>query len=296
MVLVLATVAGCGSNRTGATLPSEPLALMRSGTTTPAKHEFVFTCQSALAYECRVYNGDGLLLRTKKKELVDPRAVAAGGDGLLYVANEGARNVLVYTAGARKLLRALDDGGNVPLDVAVFGQTVVTSNLHNATVFLPGATKPSRTLTDQNVLQGSGVAFDPSGNCFWSFTNEQSMAQVDEFTGCKGKPIAVPISAGSPQSMAFDGKGNLWYTSLSTRGPGVYRCTGTSGCQIVYDEFANPSNINFSRDFRDLWVNDPGSGSLYEVDVASGKIVQRITAGLTSANPPAGVASAPGPL
>lgn len=256
----------------------------------------MFTCQNALAYECRVYNSTGHLLRTKRKELVDPQGVAAGSDGLLYVANEGARNVLVYTAAARAILHALDNGGNVPIDVAVIGQTVAASNLHNVTVFRPGATEPSRTLKDANVFQGSGIAFDPSGNCFWSFTNEQLHPQVDEFAGCKGKPVTVPITEGSATGLAFDGKGNLWYTSSSTQKPGVYRCKGTRQCGIAFNEFEDPTYINFSHDFRHLWVADPGSNALFEIDVANGNVVQEITAGLTFDNPPAGVAAAPGPL
>ena len=290
-------VAGCGSAVPVETVPASQLAVSRDRRDKPAvTHEFVFTCHSALSYECPVYNGAGRLLRTKKKALVDPQGVAAGSDGLLYVANEAAKNILVYSAGAKTLLRALDDGGNVPLDVAVFGQTVAASNLHNVTVFRSGATKPTRTLKDANVFQGSGVAFDPSGNCFWSFTNEQLHPQVDEFAGCKGAPIVVPITQGAPTGLAFDGKGNLWYTSVSTQSPGVYRCSGTSQCGIVYNEFEDPVYINFSHDFLDLWVEDPGSAALFEVDVASGNIVQEITVGLTSGNTPTGVAAAPGPL
>ena len=227
---------------------------------------------------------------------MDPQGVAAGSDGLLYVANEGAGDVLIYAPGGRTLLRTLDNGGNVPLDVAVFAQTVAASNLHNVTVFTSGATKPSRTLKDPNVFQGSGVAFDPSGNCFWSFTNEQLHPQVDEFAACKGKPAVVPIAQGSPTGLAFDGQGNLWYTSGSTQNPGVYRCKGTSQCGIVYDEFQDPVYLNFSHDFRHLWVDDPGSAALYEIDTATGNVVQEITAGLSFDNTPSGVAAAPGPF
>lgn len=276
--------------------PSQLVASGEARETAAAGREFVFTCHNATSYECLVYNKAGRLLRTKKKELVDPQGVAAGSDGLLYVANEGAKNVLVYAAGGHSLLRALDDGGNVPIDVAVFGQTVAASNLHNVTVFGSGATKPSRTLKDPNVFQGSGVAFDPSGNCFWSFTNEQLHEQVDEFAACRGKPVAVPITEGSPNGLAFDGAGNLWYASGSTQNPGVYRCKGTSQCGIVYDEFQDPVYINFSHDFHDLWVDDPGSAAVYEIDIANGNVVQEITAGLSIDNTPSGVAAAPGPL
>lgn len=293
---LMVILGGCASAVSTGTVPSSQPAVSAHRGEKPAMHEIVFTCHNATSYECPVYNDAGGLLRTKKKALVDPQGVAAGSDGLLYVANEAAKNILVYSAGAKSLLRALDDGGNVPIDVAVFGETVAASNLHNVTVFSSGATTPSRTLKDANQFQGSGVAFDPSGNCYWSFTNEELHTQVDEFAHCKGAPVVVPVTAGSPTGLAFDGSGNLWYTSGSTQTPGVYRCKGTTQCGIVYNEFQDPVYINFSHDFHELWVDDPGSAALYEIDVATGNVVQEITTGLSFDNTPAGVAAAPGPL
>jgi hypothetical protein len=298
LLSIVAVFTACGSAERSAPSPPLPLAgLRRDAQSLAAKRNVVFTCQNGLAYECRVYDETGNLLRTKKRNLVDPQGVVAGSDGLLYVANEGAKNVLVYAAGGHKLLRTLDDGGNVPLDVAVFGRTVAAANQHNVTVFLAGATTPSRTLTDSNVLQGSGVAFDPSGNCYWSFASDTGGTQLDEFVGCNGSPITVPITAGSPDGLAFDGSGNLWYTSFSSlKGAGIYRCKGVGKCRIAFDQFQDAVYINFSHDFHDLWVDDRGSAALYEVDVKTGQIVEQITEGLSGSNPPVGVAAAPGPL
>jgi len=261
--------------------------------------EFVFTCQNGTVFDCLIYTEHGKLLRTLTTGVESPLGVAAGRDGLLYVANEFADNVLVYSVGGRSLLHELDNGGNAPIDVAVFHDEVAVANEHNVTVFKPGATKPTRTLNDPNVLQGSGVAFDAKGNCYWSMSTETSTVQVDEFVGCKGSPTVLNVRPGSPYGIAFDSSGNLYYASYSSSADGVYRCSGTSACKLVYTQFVDPEYLNFSGDFKDLWLNDPGSSNgsaIDEVDVKTGKTIETITNGLSFFNPPSGVAVAPGPF
>ena len=296
--IACAALAGCGAS--GAAL-SPPGGTTQQADVVPARlGSFVFTCQNGTVFDCLVYTDRGRLLRTLTTDVDSPLGVAAGQDGLLYVANNFADNVLVYSGGAHSLLRELDDGGNAPIDVAVFHDELAVSNQHTMTVFRPGATKPTRTLHDPDVLQGSGAAFDEAGNCYWSFSSQTSGAQVDEFVGCKGKPKALNITPGSPYGIAFDQNGNLYYTSFSSDADGVYRCAGTTSCRLIYGQFIDPQYLNFSRDFNDLWINDPGNDSLgsaiYEVDVATGKVVEKITSGLSFFNPPSGVAGAPGPF
>ncbi len=298
---VATLLSACGPGVATPAAFSAPLAAPAMRRTPAASsREFVFTCQNGTVFDCLVYSERGELLRTKTKDVASPLGVAAGSDGLLYVANEFSDNVLVYTTGGRSLLHELDNGGNVPVDVAVFHDEVAVSNLHNVTVFKPGATKPTRTLTDRNVLQGSGVAFDAKGNCYWSLVTETPSAQVDEFAGCKGSPKNLNVRPGSPYGIAFDSRGNLYYTSFSSSSDGVYRCSGTGDCQLVYTQFVDPEYLNFSSDFKDLWINDPGSsssgGSIDEIDIKTGSVVEKIGSGLSFFNPPSGVAVAPGPF
>jgi hypothetical protein len=296
-----ALLAGCGASAGTGLTASPPLsALSQTDARQTASHEYIFTCQNGTVSDCLVYDKRGELVRTLTTDVESPLGVAAGKDGLLYVANAFADNILVYSPGGSSLLHQLDNGGNVPIDVAVFNDALAVSNEHVLTFFKRGAMKPTRTLHDPNVLQGGGVAFDPSGDCYWEFATNTNASQVDEFVGCKGKPQIVPISPGSPFGMAFDANGNLYYTTFSSAVNGVYRCRGTSSCQQLREKFIAPEYINFSSDFRDLWINDPGNISggtaIYEVDVASGKVIEKITYGLTFDNPPTGVAAAPGPF
>jgi hypothetical protein len=265
-----------------------------------AAPSYVYTCQSETSdVDCLVYASNKIVL-TLTQKLSKPLGVAAGADGRFYIADESAEHVLVYSAGAKKLLATLDDGGNAPVDVAVYQDEVVAANERNLTVFAPGATKPTRTLQDSGAVKGTGAAFDAKGNCYWSFVNKSSKAQVDEFKGCKGSGKSLEIGAGSPYGIAFDGKDNLWYTSYSSSADGVYECSGLSSCARVLTAiaFVDPQYLNFAKGFADLWVEDPGNyqngSALYEIDVASAKVVDKVTAGISFFNPPTGVAAGPG--
>jgi hypothetical protein len=261
---------------------------------------YIYTCQNGTTFDCLVYNERGTLLRTLSLGVRSPDGVAAGRDGLFYVANNFGADLLVYSAGGRKLLRTLDNGGNAPVDVAVYHDSLAVANLHDMTFFRAGVTKPTRTLEDTHALQGTGAAFDLHGNCYWSLVNQQLTAQVDEFNGCNGKPHKLNIRPGSPYGIAFDHRDNLYYTSFSTQTNGVYRCKRVSSCSLVYDQFVDPQYLNFSADYRYLWINDPGNlsegSALDEVRVVTGKVVRKITNGISFFDPPAGVAHGPGPL
>ncbi len=293
------SVAGCGT---------QPLAPVASSGGVPAAAvlrdaksggTFVYTCQNETSIDCLVYSGQNVV-RTIKKDVVKPGGGAAGKDGLFYVADESGDDVAVFSAGGKKLLSKLSNGGNAPDDVAVYNDEVAVSNQKSMTYFAKGAKKPTRTLKDSNAQQGRGAAFDSKGNCYWSFENKSSTAQLDEFKGCTGKPQDLKISGGSPYGIAFDAKGNLYFTGYSSPSRGVYRCSGIKSCKLTWSSFVNPQYLNFSEDFSDLWVCDPANyqstAALYEIDISSGKVIDEITYGISGLNPPIGIASGPGPL
>ncbi|MBV8530608.1 MAG: hypothetical protein JO104_04770 [Candidatus Eremiobacteraeota bacterium] len=298
--IVCASLAACATPQGTPLALSPPLNAQAAHASTASGRtgSVVFTCQNGTVFDCLFYTDRGRLLRKRSKHVLSPLGVAAGKDGLLYVANEFGDDVLVYSAGGHSLLRKLRNGGNVPIDVAVFNDELAVSNQHALTVFRPGAKRPTRTLHDPNVLQGSGAAFDPNGNCYWSYASQSGKAKIDEFAGCKGKPITLNVTPGSPYGIAFDRSGNLYYTSFSSQAPGVYRCSGTSSCRLIFSQFVDPEYLNFSHDFKDLWINDPGNisvgGALDEIDIATGKVIEEITGNLSFFNPPSGVAAAPG--
>jgi hypothetical protein len=291
-------VAGCGGPQLAPNAPA--VAPVTSDAMGAASYSY--SCQSATSnIDCLVYQGSKLV-RTLTKGLQKPLGVAAGKDGLFYIADQSAKDIFVYSAGGTKLVATLSDGSNAPVDVAVYNDEVAAANKNTLTFFKKGATKPTLTLKDSTAIQGSGAAFDSAGNCYWSFTTK-SGATVDEFKGCKGKPVNLKISAGTPYGIAFDGSGNLYYTSYNAAGRGIYTCSGVKSCALAFTKlgFNNPQYVNFSSDFSDLWVSDPGTygcycQGLFGIDVKTGKESAKILNGFSFFDPPTGVASGPGPL
>lgn len=303
-----ATVAGlCACEAQGFSPASAPIsALARLSPAAEASSAYLYTCQNGETFDCLVYqsNSSGVykVVRTIKSGVASPLGVVAGKDGRFYVADESGKEVLVYSAGGKKLLEKPSDGSDVPVDVAVYSDELAVANQKNLTFFAKGATKPTLTLTDSRVDKGTGAAFDPAGNCYFSFASNSSGARVDEFKGCKGKPHDLGISAGSPYGIAFDGKGNLYYTSYASQTDGVYVCKGVKSCTRKYSgsPFIDPQYVNFSASFTDVWISDPGNyqygAALFEIDPSTGKVVDMVRAGISFFNPPTGVAAGPGSL
>ncbi|MGA8795511.1 MAG: hypothetical protein WB526_00410 [Candidatus Cybelea sp.] len=291
-------VAGCGTQQL--TPANAPAAA--SITSNAKGGAYAYTCQSGSSnVDCLVYQGSKPA-RTLTKGLKKPLGVAAGKDGLFYVADQSANDIFVYSAGGAKLVATLSDAGEAPVDVAVYNDEVAASNKNTLTFFAKGASKPTLTLKDKTAVQGSGAAFDSAGNCYWSFTTK-SGASVDEFKGCKGKPLNLKIASGTPYGIAFDGNGNLYYTSYNGSVRGIYACSGVKSCGLVFTklQFIDPQYLNFSSNFADVWIEDPGDyqcycTGLYGIDVKTGKEVAKILNGMSFFDPPSGVAAGPGPL
>jgi hypothetical protein len=292
----LACLAACGAP--GIT-PTAPGAATLDSLAPKAKTGTVYTCQYQTQLRCLVYQNDKIK-KTLSSGLKKPTSIVAGADGLVYISDESAKAILVYSAGLQKHMQTLDDGADAPVDVAVYKDQVLAANAKNATFFAKGATKPTVTLTASGVSKATGVAFDPSGNCYLSFATKTGAA-VNEFKGCKGKGQNLKISPGSPYGIAFDGSGNLYYATFSSSTNGVYRCSGVTSCKLALSGFHIPQYLNFGTNFKDLWVTDlgtysPGVAYLYEFDAANGKQLAKITEGLSFFAPPAGVSPGPGAL
>lgn len=291
----VAALAGCGASQLApsAAVPASSFAAPA------AAASYVYTCQNESGVlDCRVY-AKNKPLRTITKGVTGPRGLVAGADGRLYVADAASGNVLVYAAGGKSLLQTISDAPNVPQDVAVYEDELAVANGKNLTFFAKGATKPTRTIKDPGMTQGNGVAFDGVGNCYLSVTTSAG-ARVDAFNGCKGKPHDLGISGGRPYGLAFDGQNNLYYTSYNASGLGVYKCAGTSSCALWNSQLIEPEYLNFSKGFADLWVDDTANyqspAALAEIDATTGKVVAKITAGISFFDPPTGIAAGPGSL
>jgi len=295
------TIAGCNAGGVAPTFaPNGALSATASQAASPdATTAYAYTCQNIGGADCLVFKGTKLY-KTITSGLQSPVGVAAGKDGHFYVSDQSAKGIVVFSAGGKSLVGTIDDGGNVPVDVAVSGCALAVANQHSMTYFASGASKPTRTLKDSDQSKGTGAAFDLKGNCYWALVTKSSGAQVDEFKGCKGKRQRLKLGTGSPYGLAFDADGNLWYTSYLSAANGVYKCSGVNSCARVFSSFINPQYINFAGDFKSIWVSDVGNyqygAALYQIDLSNGKVLKKITNGLSFFNPPTGIAAGPGPL
>ncbi len=159
--------------------------------------------------------------------LKTPTATTTDAAGNWYIVNYGTKTVLEYSPGGGSLEKTLTDPGQTPVDVAVSSstQTVAVANDSSVSVYVGGATSPTRVLTDDRLANTSAVAFDNAGNCYISATLT-SFEYIDKFTGCTGKPKRTGVLAPYISSLAFDRHDNLYfgYTGVSGSNEFIYRC------------------------------------------------------------------------
>jgi hypothetical protein len=238
-----------------------------------------------------------------------PMGLVSTPAGRLYVANSGDSNVLVYRSthrGPQGPVATLSDGGQVPVNVAVRPDrhVVAVSNASttgngagSVSVYLHGATAPSRTLTyGKDPIQGEGVALDSSGNCFWSFNDPVTLTgSVVEFANCKGTGTPIVTGLFKSGGLAFDRSQNLYYVDQLA---GLFKCTGTSDCSLLAGIGCTgcllaPADINFDDQTpQNLWVAD-AAGYLDAVSL-SGLIEYTLELLGGPSDPPIGIAPAPG--
>jgi hypothetical protein len=120
---------------------------------------------------------------------------------ILYVANFGAQNVLLFKKCGTGPGFTLNDSPFNPIDVAVANSStgmVYVSNFTSpsVTVFVGGSANytPSLTLTDPNARSGAGITIDSGGNCFWAFQDNSGQGRVDEFVNCVMPGVTLALN------------------------------------------------------------------------------------------------------
>jgi DNA-binding beta-propeller fold protein YncE len=256
--------------------------------------------------DVKVYSGSGsgfMLECTLTQGLMEPDGIVATPNGWVYVANEGASNVLVYQTkhGMPKgPVSSLSDYDQLPVNVdanpsrklvAVSNKSSTSGATGSVSVYLNRQAVPSRMLTyGSDMLEGQGVAISHSGDCYWSFYDSTAgSGSIVEFSGCNGSGTAIVSSITAPGGMAFDRGGNLYYVDSST---GIFKCKKTSSCTLFATGFVDPVNINFDQHYKNLWVADAG-GYIDVVSPKSGRIENKYPVG-GSSDAPFGIAPEPG--
>ncbi len=270
-------------------------------------NDVVYSAQP-VGNDMTVYRRKGLslkLLETLSLKLSAPQGAVATPSGWLYVANGGDANVLIYRPlrkgrkGLRPVAR-LDDSGKLPIDVSVTPDRdlVAVSNVTSAgsgtgsvSVYVNRASQPSRILTyGKHLLAGQGVAIDPDGNCFWSFSDlsdPTALGSIVEFNQCGGSGTRVISRITLPGGMAFDRSGNLYYIDEII---GIYKCRQTSQCKLLAAGLGLPINLHFDAKQKHLWVAD-ALGFIDALNPQTGDIESQT---ISIDGDPYGVAPSPG--
>jgi hypothetical protein len=204
---------------------------------------------------CNVYYGSGASAGFIGG-LTDPQGTAVDQDYNVYIANTGTNQIFIYAPGGTNQLSTLNDPNYYPGDVAVFQKSgkksiVAVSNVistgslpPNVSVYASTVNEamPTYYLSDPAAVRGEGVAFDSSGNCYWSFVNTSGVGQIDEFPGCAKhvSPTNLMISTEYAGGLAFDSNDNLYYTDQLAGTVNACLSTTPATCSVLASGFGDP--------------------------------------------------------
>ncbi len=307
-----ALLAGCTA------LPSEPDALSQSSrafaaeATPPPNCGRYGPCSvvSCFGSICIAYSTEGEVQAELTSGIVYAQGVAADRHGNAYIADSAGAAVFEYGPHLKALMKTYQDGGEVPLDVAVneklkllavSNQSTASDGPGSVSVYAGGSLTPTATLSDPGVprAEGIGVAVDGLGNCFWSLYDPKSgRSKIDEFPGCAGSPLTIASGKHALRGMALDKRNNLFYViDVSAVHHDIFKCRGTLHCGRLATDFAKPVMLSFDDKWGFLWTDDAGTleGPLIEsINPKNGHVVSSFRAG-SSTDPPFGIAVATGP-
>jgi hypothetical protein len=236
-----------------------------------------------------------------------PYGTAITPSGMWYIANSGAANVPVFNLATSGVVTgpietlSVPDGLPVDVDANATGSLVAVSNYSDPSgvgaveLYAHGSTTPTGALSVPGPAYGIGVALDKAGNCYWSYNTNPSTGgpgEIVEFPKCHGsaKPIAAVGFAGG---LAFNKANDLFFIDQSAGT--VNRCVGNASCHVLASGFEDPWGINFDSGWSHLWLTDTGSAKIYALNEKTGAILSSTPADGGTADPPFGVAAAPGP-
>ena len=221
-----------------------------------------------------VYRRVGLTLHyveTLKQGVSSPQGTMATVNGWWYVANGGASNVLVYLSKKQgpqiKKDMTLNDPGQFPANVyvkpnrrlvAVSNASTNSGGAGSVSVYLDRQKNPARTLTyGSDPLQGTGVAIDHQGNCYWAFNDPNTNnGSIVEFAGCQRQRHDRHIRDSSTFRGSHSTSRATSITSISLRALQVREDLELP--RIVPDRLRLPINMNFDHKDKLLWVADAG--------------------------------------
>ena len=311
---MLALVGGCAgaSGNVPPLTALSPTAILAP----PTQSKLPILIYTAQLYgeDVQIYKRNGLNLQYQAsltQGVSSPEGTQTTVNGWWYVANSGNSNVLIYRTKKNGPVKApvstLSDYQEIPVNVSVTPnrRLVAVSNFSpigggngSVSVYLDRQAVPSRTLTyGMYQVNGSGVAIDHQGNCYWGINSQTSGAgSIVEFSGCSGGGSLVVSGIGNVGGLALDQKDDLFYVDRAN--DAIDECVehgGKSSCGAFLSgsPLSKPQNINFDQHDQVLWVAD-ASGYIFAVSPKTGGVLSTTAAHGGASDPPFGVAPEPG--
>jgi hypothetical protein len=234
----------------------------------------------------------------------NPEGIGIDTHGDIYVANTGAKNVLVYAAGSSSPTGTLADPGEFPVDVTIGPDgTVYVANVFgpigasgDVVLYSPGSSEPTETLHDKCFLHVIGVALDKHNNLFASCdsTPGSGHGAVVEFKAGSTKGIQTHIALGNAGGLGFDDVGHLLAIDGSGPSLNVY---DVGNSRPIYKLPLPGASIFFSfgRHSKQLYVADYALGEIDVFHYSPRKLtrVNTITKGMSSSSGSIGIATTP---
>jgi DNA-binding beta-propeller fold protein YncE len=220
--------------------------------------------------------------------LINPSGLFVASDHLLYVANTGASNILVFKRGSLVPIRTLNDPQEFPLDVAVDTDgTVYASNVFDTfgrpgsvTVWAPGATNPTRTLVVPNNSRVLFCALSSSHNLFVNYIDKAtSSGAMVRYKHGSGGALPTAIVSPFPGGIEFDQFGHL--AALDQDHVNLTGYQVPNGPLIfTFPTMGDPLAIALTKTREFVYVSDASNGAVYQYVYPTGTLVDTISIGL----------------
>ena len=174
-----------------------------------------------------------------------PEGLATDKKGKLYVSNLSGNTITVYKPGATSPSLTLTDSDG-PDDVAVGsnGYVYAVDIAGGIDVYPPGATEPSTRLTNSALTYAAGVAVDASNNLYADGTNGSGGAVV-KYANASGSGTNLGLTGLSePSGVIVDKKNNLVVSDFGLSEILIYPPGQTSPSGTITVPSADRSAIN----------------------------------------------------
>jgi len=191
-----------------------------------------------------------------------PRDITLDGAGNLYVANTNGNTVTIYAPGATSPSLTLSQTLSGPVCATADAQGNVWVSNHGGpasiSVFPPGQTAPSQTITGDVIASPEQIAFDAAGDAIFG---DDTMG-VSEIPAGSTNPVSLHLKglvSRATEGIALDGRRDLTYVSFGflTNHVNVYHGTHKSPIRALSAPTADGLAIGTFRGREVLFV--PGS-------------------------------------